>query len=206
MRVRPDMPACIAGKTVAMLHNWLWRPVESDIGMPLGSGFPAVCPASPFIGGIRGSALTSSWGCRYGGASGSRRGSRRSGAGGGSGSLCARMAGTQLAVFGLGQPGAGTQVRYRRPSVAETVVPEAWFRAVRAAQDMGVRTKQPPLRDEAGLPSRHQERFGCRGSGSPGRDVQCDRPRFGGCYRRPTRPNVVLEVGHTSSSPTETPI
>ena len=40
MRVRPDTPACIAGKTVAMLHNWLWRPVESDIGMPPGVKVP----------------------------------------------------------------------------------------------------------------------------------------------------------------------
>ncbi|MCY4368476.1 MAG: hypothetical protein OXF41_03425, partial [bacterium] len=40
MRVRPDTPACIAGKTVAMLHGWLWRPVESDIGMPPGVKVP----------------------------------------------------------------------------------------------------------------------------------------------------------------------
>ena len=40
MRVRPDTPACIAGKTVAMLHNWLWRPVESAIGMPPGVKVP----------------------------------------------------------------------------------------------------------------------------------------------------------------------
>lgn len=40
MRVRPDTPACIAGKTVAMLHNWLWRPVGSAIGMPPGVKVP----------------------------------------------------------------------------------------------------------------------------------------------------------------------
>ena len=40
MRVRPDTPACIAGKTVAMLHGWLWRPVESAIGMPPGVKVP----------------------------------------------------------------------------------------------------------------------------------------------------------------------
>jgi len=40
MRVRPDTPACIAGKTVAMLHNWLWRPVGSAIGMPTGVKVP----------------------------------------------------------------------------------------------------------------------------------------------------------------------
>ena len=40
MRVRPDTPVCIAGKTVAMLHNWLWRPVGSAIGMPPGVKVP----------------------------------------------------------------------------------------------------------------------------------------------------------------------
>ena len=40
MRVRPDTPACIAGKTVAMLHDWLWRPVGSAIGMPPGARVP----------------------------------------------------------------------------------------------------------------------------------------------------------------------
>ena len=40
MRVRPEAPACIAGKTVAMLHGWLWRPVESDIGLPPGVRVP----------------------------------------------------------------------------------------------------------------------------------------------------------------------
>ena len=40
MRVRPDTPACIAGKTVAMLHDWLWRPVGPAIGMPPGVKVP----------------------------------------------------------------------------------------------------------------------------------------------------------------------
>ena len=40
LRVRPDTPACIAGKTVAMLHDWLWRPVRPAIGMPPGTGVP----------------------------------------------------------------------------------------------------------------------------------------------------------------------
>lgn len=40
MRVRPDTRACIAGKTVAMLHDWLWRPVGPAIGMPPGAGVP----------------------------------------------------------------------------------------------------------------------------------------------------------------------
>ena len=34
MLVRPDTPACISGKSVAMLHGWLWRPVGPSIGMP----------------------------------------------------------------------------------------------------------------------------------------------------------------------------
>lgn len=34
LRVRPDTPACIAGKSVAQLHDWLWRPTGPAIGMP----------------------------------------------------------------------------------------------------------------------------------------------------------------------------
>ena len=40
MRVRPATPAYIAGKTVAMLHGWLWRPVGPAIGMPPGVKVP----------------------------------------------------------------------------------------------------------------------------------------------------------------------
>ena len=40
MLVRPDTPACIAGKTVAMFHGWLWRPVGPAIGMPPGVRVP----------------------------------------------------------------------------------------------------------------------------------------------------------------------
>ncbi|MDE0171379.1 MAG: hypothetical protein OXS29_18030 [bacterium] len=40
MRVRPDTPACIAGKTVAMLRGWLRRPVGPAIGMPPGEATP----------------------------------------------------------------------------------------------------------------------------------------------------------------------
>ena len=40
MRVRPDTPACIAGKTVAMLHGWLWRPVGPAVGLPPGTRVP----------------------------------------------------------------------------------------------------------------------------------------------------------------------
>lgn len=40
LRMRPDTPACIAGKTVAMVHDWLWRPVGPAIGMPPGVRIP----------------------------------------------------------------------------------------------------------------------------------------------------------------------
>lgn len=40
LRVRPDTPACIAGKPVAMLHGWLWRPVGPAIGVPPGVKVP----------------------------------------------------------------------------------------------------------------------------------------------------------------------
>ena len=40
LRVRPDTPACIAGKPVAMLHGWLWRPVGPAIGLPPGVKVP----------------------------------------------------------------------------------------------------------------------------------------------------------------------
>ena len=34
LRVQPDTPACIAGKSVAQVHNWLRRPTGATIGMP----------------------------------------------------------------------------------------------------------------------------------------------------------------------------
>ena len=40
LRARPDTPACIAGKSVAMLHGWLRRPVEPAIGLPPGVRVP----------------------------------------------------------------------------------------------------------------------------------------------------------------------
>ena len=40
MRVRPDTSACLSGRSVAMIHHWLPRPVGPAIGPPLGKGVP----------------------------------------------------------------------------------------------------------------------------------------------------------------------
>ena len=40
LRMRPDTPACVAGKSVAMFHWWLWRPVGPAIGLPPGVRIP----------------------------------------------------------------------------------------------------------------------------------------------------------------------
>ena len=38
--MRPDTPTCVAGKPVAMYHDWLWIPVGPAIGMPQGMRVP----------------------------------------------------------------------------------------------------------------------------------------------------------------------
>ena len=40
LRVRPDTPACIGGKSVAQVRNWLWRPTCGAIGLPPGVKVP----------------------------------------------------------------------------------------------------------------------------------------------------------------------
>ena len=40
LRVAPDTPACISGKSVAMVHHWLRRPVGPGIGLPPGVRVP----------------------------------------------------------------------------------------------------------------------------------------------------------------------
>lgn len=40
LRVRPDTPACISGKPVAMFHQWLRRPVAPAVGLPPGVRVP----------------------------------------------------------------------------------------------------------------------------------------------------------------------
>ena len=40
LRKRPDTPACISGKSVAQLHDWLWRPTGPAIGRPRGESAP----------------------------------------------------------------------------------------------------------------------------------------------------------------------